>query len=166
MWQSPPPRGADRRGVTAPARTTERPAASPSSDRRPVPPPPYPSRRWLAGDHQPERWSGRLLFRPKRKRQRPRRHRRSRRLHARHSTSGRLSCGTGDQRRRVVKGPPAKAASRRAGGTASSSRGSATAPRAFPALTQRMHLQTVSPLPRSRCARSGVPREPDDRGKR
>jgi len=49
----------------------------------------------------------------------------------------------GDQRRRVVKGPPAKAASRRAGGTASSSRGSATAPRAFPALTQRMHLQTV-----------------------
>jgi len=41
-----------------------------------------------------------------------------------------------------------------------------TAPRAFPALTQRMHLQTVSPLPRSRCARSGVSREPDDRGKR
>lgn len=44
--------------------------------------------------------------------------------------------------------------------------GDATAPRAFPALTQRRHLQTVSPLPRSRCARSGVSRGPDDRGKR
>ena len=39
-------------------------------------------------------------------------------------------------------------------------------PTSAPALTQRMHLQTVSPLPRSRCARSGVSREPDDRGKR
>ena len=49
-WQSPPPRVADRRVVAWRSGPPKRPDAGASSDRRPVPPPPYPSQRGHADD--------------------------------------------------------------------------------------------------------------------